>query len=132
MQALTFLLIHNTHAREMTALVLVSGCKHILPVLGACPLFQVCQPTYCSSQTRAHGHNKVLWPLHPNTLEHALWSTSEPSLINALGLLKDVAKAICCLHALGFLHKNVNPGTSASERSGTRVANRAPLSKVPL
>lgn len=78
--------------REMTALVLASGCKHILPVLGACPLFQ------------------VVWPLHTNTLEHVLWSTSAPSLINALGLLKDVAKAICCLHALGFLHKNVNPG----------------------
>jgi hypothetical protein len=50
-------------------------------------------------------------PFYPRTLEKVLWSAEEVGFLRALQVLRDVAKAIRYLHVLGFIHKNIKPGT---------------------
>jgi hypothetical protein len=69
-------------------------------------------------------------PFYPRTLEKVLWSAEEVGFLRGLQVLKDVAKAIRYLHVLGFIHKNVKPGTTiivSSCRACRVVSCRAPV-----
>lgn len=89
--------------RELAALVLTSGCKQIVKILGA---YVTDDPV-----SRADNPFQVVRPFYPRTLEKVLWSPEEVSFLRALYILRDVAKGMRYLHVLGFVHENIKPGS---------------------